>query len=134
MYSLFVPKVKFENMNPEYFMNWSLQTKEQCFSFSLWSSAGKEWVKVCYPFDDDSDEFFKNAEPVLYYRSFLRGSEERPYSLEFSHVLHTDVVDCYGSLYTHSISWAIHGLEEAKRNKRNNSKRNHPNFSKTRMG
>ena len=87
MYSLFVPKVKFENMNPEYFMNWSLQTKEQCFSFSLWSSAGKEWVKVCYPFDDDSDEFFKNAEPVLYYRSFLRGSEERPYSLEFSQKL-----------------------------------------------
>ena len=87
MYSLFVPKVRFENMNPEYFMNWSLQTKEQCFSFSLWSSAGKEWVKVCYPFDDDSDEFFKNAEPVLYYRSFLRGSEERSYSLEFSQKL-----------------------------------------------
>jgi hypothetical protein len=41
--------------------------------------------------------------------------------LEFSHVLHTDVVDCYGSLYTHSISWAIHGLEEAKRNKGNNA-------------
>ncbi len=43
------------------------------------------------------------------------------FSLEFSHLLHTDVVDCYGSLYTHSISWAIHGLEEAKRNKRNDS-------------
>lgn len=43
------------------------------------------------------------------------------YSLEFSHILHTDVVDCYGSLYTHSISWAIHGLEESKGNKRNNS-------------
>lgn len=43
------------------------------------------------------------------------------FSLEFSHILHTDVVDCYGSLYTHSISWAIHGLEEAKRNKRNDS-------------
>ncbi len=41
------------------------------------------------------------------------------YSLEFSHVLHTDVVDCYGSLYTHSISWAIHGIDEAKNNKRN---------------
>jgi len=41
------------------------------------------------------------------------------YSLEFSHVLHTDVVDCYGSLYTHSISWAIHGLQEAKSNKTN---------------
>lgn len=87
MYSLFVPKVSFKNMNPEYFMNWSLLTKEQCFSFLSWSSSGKEWVKVCYPFDDDSDEFFKNAEPVLYYRSSLRGTEERPYSLEFSQKL-----------------------------------------------
>jgi len=43
------------------------------------------------------------------------------YSLEFSHILHTDVTDCYGSLYTHSVSWAIHGLEEAKNNKRDNS-------------
>lgn len=39
------------------------------------------------------------------------------YSLEYSHILHTDVVDCYGSLYTHSISWALHGLEDAKNNK-----------------
>lgn len=39
------------------------------------------------------------------------------YSLEFSHVLHTDVTDCYGSLYTHSISWALHGFEKAKKGK-----------------
>ena len=43
------------------------------------------------------------------------------YSLEFSHLLHTDVTDCYGSLYTHSISWALHGLDEAKNNKDKNS-------------
>lgn len=43
------------------------------------------------------------------------------YSLEFSHLLHTDVTDCYGSLYTHSISWALHGLEQAKTNKGKNS-------------
>ncbi|QIO60659.1 RNA-directed DNA polymerase [Rhizobium leguminosarum] len=36
------------------------------------------------------------------------------HSLEYSHLLHTDVTDCYGSLYTHSISWALHGLETAK--------------------
>ncbi len=35
-------------------------------------------------------------------------------SLEFAFLLHTDVTDCYGSLYTHSISWALHGLEAAK--------------------
>ncbi len=56
-------------------------------------------------------------------RSWWQSVEQRSliYSLEFSHVLHTDVTDCYGSLYTHSISWAIHGLEEAKKNKGDNS-------------
>ncbi len=43
-----------------------------------------------------------------------------PPTPEFSHVLHTDVTDCYGSLYTHSISWALHGIEEAKQNRRRN--------------
>lgn len=41
------------------------------------------------------------------------------YSLEFSHLLHTDVTDCYGSLYTHSIPWALHGLPKAKEEKTN---------------
>lgn len=56
-------------------------------------------------------------------RSWWQSVEQRSliYSLEFSHVLHTDVIDCYGSLYTHSISWALHGLEDAKKNKRKNS-------------
>jgi hypothetical protein len=43
------------------------------------------------------------------------------YSLEFSHVLHTDVIDCYGSLYTHSIPWALHSKDVAKNNKGKNS-------------
>ena len=52
-----------------------------------------------------------------------QGVEQRSltYSLEFSHLLHTDVTDCYGSLYTHSIAWALHGLDEAKKNKGKNS-------------
>ncbi|WP_084513898.1 RNA-directed DNA polymerase [Salipiger mucosus] len=35
-------------------------------------------------------------------------------SLEYTHVLKTDVTNCYGSLYTHSIPWALHGFEESK--------------------
>lgn len=52
-------------------------------------------------------------------KSWWQAVEQRSlkYSLEFSHLLHTDVTDCYGSLYTHSIAWAIHGLEDAKQNK-----------------
>ncbi len=40
-------------------------------------------------------------------------------SLEYSHVLNTDVTDCYGALYTHSIAWALEGLEKAKKSKGN---------------
>lgn len=56
-------------------------------------------------------------------RSWWQRVEQKSliYSLEFSHVLHTDVTDCYGSLYTHSISWSLHGLSEAKKNKRDKS-------------
>ncbi|BAW79808.1 hypothetical conserved protein [Candidatus Nitrosoglobus terrae] len=44
------------------------------------------------------------------------------YSLEFSYLLHTDVANCYGSLYTHSIAWAIHGRDEAKEHKKPKNK------------
>ena len=49
-------------------------------------------------------------------RNWWQAVEQRSLelSLEFSHVLHTDVTDCYGSLYTHSIAWALHGREVAK--------------------
>ncbi len=61
--------------------------------------------------DNDSDK----AKQV---RNWWQRVEQQSliYSLEFSHVLHTDVIDCYGSLYTHSISWALHGLELSKKN------------------
>jgi RNA-directed DNA polymerase len=29
-------------------------------------------------------------------------------ALEYEHITHTDITDCYGSIYTHSIPWAIH--------------------------
>ncbi len=37
-------------------------------------------------------------------------------SLDFNWLAITDITDCYGSLYTHSISWAIHGKEKCKKN------------------
>ena len=40
-------------------------------------------------------------------------------SLEFDYLFHTDITDCYSSIYTHSISWALHGKDKAKREKDN---------------
>ncbi|AUH63105.1 RNA-directed DNA polymerase [Paracoccus zhejiangensis] len=35
-------------------------------------------------------------------------------SMDYTHLLKTDVSNCYGSLYTHSIPWALHGYKAAK--------------------
>ena len=45
------------------------------------------------------------------------------FSLEYEYLFHADIVDCYGSIYTHSITWALHAKEEAKKSEnRNNQK------------
>lgn len=60
--------------------------------------------------DDQSDQ-------AAQIQSWWQQVEQRSllHSLDFTHILHTDVTDCYGSLYTHSIAWALHGLEVAKK-------------------
>ena len=42
------------------------------------------------------------------------------YSLDFEYCLQTDVTDCYPSIYTHSISWALHGKDVTKNNRNAN--------------
>lgn len=36
-------------------------------------------------------------------------------SLKYNCILKTDITDCYGSIYTHTIPWAIHGEKKKKR-------------------
>jgi len=38
-------------------------------------------------------------------------------SLEYEYLVHTDISDCYGSIYTHSIAWALHTKQTAKENR-----------------
>jgi hypothetical protein len=37
-------------------------------------------------------------------------------ALEFKHLTRTDITDCYGSIYTHSIAWAVHEKANVKQN------------------
>ncbi len=39
-------------------------------------------------------------------------------ALKYEYVLHTDIADCYGSIYTHSVPWALHtkAIAKTKRN------------------
>lgn len=38
-------------------------------------------------------------------------------AIEFEYCGHTDISDCYGSIYTHSIAWTLHSREWAKKHK-----------------
>lgn len=38
--------------------------------------------------------------------------------LDFEYMFKTDITNCYASIYTHSIPWALHGKEEAKGKKK----------------
>ncbi len=38
-------------------------------------------------------------------------------SLDYELLIHTDIVDCYAAIYTHSIAWALHTKEVAKKNR-----------------
>lgn len=39
-------------------------------------------------------------------------------ALQYNCVLITDITDCYGSIYTHSIGWALHGKEAAREHRK----------------
>ena len=47
--------------------------------------------------------------------------EQRPIelSLDYDFIVHTDIIDCYSQIYTHSIAWALHTRSFAKNNRRN---------------
>lgn len=57
--------------------------------------------------------------------SWLNNVEQRSIimSLEYKHVLNLDIENCYGSIYTHSIDWALSGKEKAKENKNSEEER-----------
>lgn len=81
-----------------------------------WSSFQSGTVDCCScPVLSDNDEKDKAAQVTNWWDQVEQQS--LMYSLEFSHLLHTDVTNCYGSLYTHSIAWAIHGFDESKKHK-----------------
>jgi len=42
-------------------------------------------------------------------------------ALDFEHLVHTDIADCYGSIYTHSVAWALHTKQVAKKNTGDNN-------------
>ncbi len=38
-------------------------------------------------------------------------------ALDYKYLTHTDITDCYGAIYTHSVAWALHDKKHMKKNK-----------------
>lgn len=59
---------------------------------------------------EDSDK----AEQIS---NWLHSIEQRSIemALDYSCLSHTDLTDCYGAIYTHSVAWAIHGKDFCKK-------------------
>ena len=73
------------------------------------------------PVISETDKKSNQAEQILTWWEMI---EQRPLvlSLEYKYVMHTDISDCYGSIYTHSIPWALHTKKNAKKKKNRNDK------------
>ena len=57
----------------------------------------------------------KAAQILTWWQGIEQGSIEL--ALEYNHVFHADITDCYAAIYTHSIAWAIHTKTAAKAKK-----------------
>ena len=82
----------------EKFEEFSLISKVSCLSLPVQSLT------------DDSD---KAAQIQQWHTTVEQKSVEL--SLDYDYLFQTDVVDCYASIYSHSIAWALHGKDEAKK-------------------
>jgi len=40
-------------------------------------------------------------------------------AMDYDYIINTDITDCYGSIYTHSIAWAIHNKQDVKNARKN---------------
>jgi hypothetical protein len=74
----------------------------------------------CYsiPLQSDGKQSDKSTNVSQWWHNIEQHSIQL--SLEYDYVLHTDITDCYGSIYTHSIPWAIHTKTVAKKNRKKN--------------
>lgn len=90
--------------------NWKFITKR------FWYLRGRSCVEcVSIPVVSDSNKSDR-AEQIM---NWWEEIEQKSIILwmEYDYLFQTDITDCYGSIYTHSIAWALHGKIEAKAKK-----------------
>lgn len=75
--------------------------KIRCYSLPLQTDASYDQLKI-----DTSTNILNWWEEIE--------QQSIELALRYNSVLITDITDCYGSIYTHSIGWALHGKEAAR--------------------
>ncbi|MGK9369408.1 RNA-directed DNA polymerase [Melioribacter sp. Ez-97] len=78
----------------------------------------------CFSIPMVSEEKKKTDKEIQIY-TWWQQIEQRSlaFALEYKYILHTDITDCYGTIYTHSIPWALHTKDEAKKKENRNNKK-----------
>ena len=64
------------------------------------------------PVESDDVQSDKATTVINWWHSVEQRSIEL--ALKYQYVVHTDIAECYASLYTHSIAWALHTKKDAK--------------------
>lgn len=72
------------------------------------------------PVYTDENEKSAGKQIEIWYDNFEQETIKQ--AMKFRYMYKTDITDCYGSLYTHTIAWACVGREEAKDNKNDKTK------------
>ena len=83
--------------------------------FSAFSLYNTKIACLSLPVESLTDEKDKAEQVTRWWQTVEQKSIEL--SLDFQFLIHTDIVACYPGIYTHSIAWALHGKENAKRNR-----------------
>lgn len=93
--------------------NWKVITER----FKLFQSNSKI---DCYslPLESENELSDKASSITNWWQNIEQKSIEL--ALKYEYVIHTDIADCYGSIYTHSIPWAIHTKTISKTNRGDN--------------
>lgn len=89
--------------------NW--QTIKNCFG--IFSNSSVECVSI--PVVSGTEESDKAEQVSLWLRNIEQKSIEL--AMDYQYIFETDISDCYGSIYTHAIAWAIHTKSVAKQNR-----------------
>ena len=98
----------------------NLLTKEENWNAvkARFKELSTERISCCsYPIVRNNKE--KKHTILNWYQNFERRTIQE--YLDYNWMVKTDITNCYGSIYTHTISWALVGKEKAKRTKNDKS-------------